>query len=119
MNKYFERIERLRSLMRAKDWDAVVIYGTDPHFSEYPALRWKQIEWLTGFTGEAADVVVTLDDAGLWTDSRYFIQAEAQLAGTGVSLHKTRIPGAVSIEDWLLEEMGWENVNVAIDSFCT
>lgn len=119
MNKYFERIERLRSLMRAKDWDAVVIYGTDPHFSEYPALRWKQIEWLTGFTGEAADVVVTLDDAGLWTDSRYFIQAEAQLAGTGVSLYKTRIPGAVSIEDWLLEEMGWENVNVAIDSFCT
>lgn len=79
-------------MMRSKGWDAVIINGTDPHGSEYPAPRWKQVEWLTGFTGEAADVVITEDHAGLWTDSRYFIQAERQLDGSGVVLHKTRVP---------------------------
>ena len=65
-----ERIEMLRALMRAKGWDAVVVTGSDPHCSEYPAERWKQVEWLSGFTGEAGDLVVTLDHAGLWTDTR-------------------------------------------------
>ena len=96
-----ERIELLRTLMRAKGWDAVVVTGSDPHSSEYPAERWKQVEWLSGFTGEAGDVVVTLDHAGLWTDTRYFIQAEQQLAGTGIVLHKTRVPDQVLIPEWL------------------
>ena len=73
--KYIERIAALRRLMEEKGWDAVVLTGSDPHSSEYPAPRWKQVEWLTGFTGEAGDVVVTADHAGLWTDSRYFVQA--------------------------------------------
>ena len=73
-------------------YDAVIITGTDPHNSEYPAPRWKQVDWLSGFTGEAGDLVVTQDHAGLWTDSRYFIQANQQLAGTGIELHKTRVP---------------------------
>ena len=81
---YAQRIEELRSMMRARDWDAVILTGSDPHHSEYPAERWKQVQWLTGFTGEAGDVVVTLDHAGLWTDTRYFIQANRQLARTGV-----------------------------------
>ena len=63
-NIYSERIEALRSLMSDNGWDAVVITGSDPHSSEYPAPRWKQVEWLTGFTGEAGDVVVTADHAG-------------------------------------------------------
>ena len=96
-NLYADRIKALRSMMAENGWDAVVITGSDPHSSEYPAARWKQVEWLTGFTGEAGDVVVTADHAGLWTDSRYFIQAITQLEGTGVELHKTRVPGAVSI----------------------
>lgn len=101
MNIYAERIAALRSLMRARDWDAVILTGSDPHGSEYPSERYKQIRWLTGFTGEAAEVVVTADHAGLWTDTRYFIQANAQLEGTGVELHKTRVPEQVLIPEWL------------------
>ena len=56
--------------MSDNGWDAVVITGSDPHSSEYPAPRWKQVEWLTGFTGEAGDVVVTADHAGLWTEGK-------------------------------------------------
>lgn len=118
MNIYAQRIENLRLFMRSRDMDAIVFYGCDPHISEYPALRWKQVEWLTGFTGEAGDLVITADHAGLWTDSRYFIQATRQLEDTGVSLHKTRIPGAVSIEDWLKAHLSEDGV-IAIDSLCT
>ncbi len=100
---FASRIGQLREIMKSKGLDAVIITGSDPHSSEYPALRWKQVEWLCGFTGEAGDVVVTQDHAGLWTDSRYFIQAAQQLEGTGVELHKTRIPGEVRIPQWLAE----------------
>lgn len=113
-NIHAARIEALRKMMADNGWDAVVIGGSDPHSSEYPASRWKQVEWLTGFTGEAGDVVVTADHAGLWTDSRYFIQAETQLAGTGVELHKTRVPGAVGIPEWLFEHASV----VAVDGLC-
>ena len=109
-----ERIEMLRALMRAKGWDAVVVTGSDPHCSEYPAERWKQVEWLSGFTGEAGDLVVTLDHAGLWTDTRYFIQAEQQLAGTGIALHKMRVPDQVPIPQWLHEQFGDEGL-IAVD----
>ena len=100
--------------MARNGWDAVVISGSDPHSSEYPAPRWQQVNWLTGFTGEAGDVVVTMDHAGLWTDSRYFIQAEKQLEGTGVELHKTRVPDEVPIPQWLA---GNAKV-VALDGLC-
>ena len=112
-----EKIELLRTLMRAKGWDAVVVTGSDPHSSEYPAERWKQVEWLTGFTGEAGDVVVTTDHAGLWTDTRYFIQAEQQLAGTGVVLHKTRVPEQVLIPEWLEQQLGGDAL-IAVDGLC-
>lgn len=113
-NIYEARIQTLRSMMADNGWDAVVIGGSDPHSSEYPAPRWKQVEWLTGFTGEAGDVVITADHAGLWTDSRYFIQAETQLEGTGVELHKTRVPEAVNIPEWLFEHASV----VAVDGLC-
>ena len=100
--------------MTDNGWDAVVVSGSDPHASEYPAARWQQVRWLTGFTGEAGDLVVTMDHAGLWTDSRYFIQAESQLAGTGVELHKTRVPDEVPISQWL---SGKANV-IALDGPC-
>lgn len=102
-NMYADRIAALRGLMARNGWDAVVISGSDPHSSEYPASRWQQVNWLTGFTGEAGDVVITMDHAGLWTDSRYFIQAESQLQGSGVELHKTRVPGEIPIPQWLSE----------------
>ena len=100
--------------MEGNGWDAVLVSGSDPHASEYLAARWQQVKWLSGFTGEAGDLVVTMDHAGLWTDSRYFIQAETQLDGTGVELHKTRVPDEVSIPQWL---SGKANV-VALDGLC-
>ena len=103
-NTHSDRIDNLRALMREKGWDAVVIGGSDPHSSEYPSARWQQVRWLSGFTGEAGDLVITHDHAGLWTDSRYFIQALEQLDGTGVELHKTRLPDSVSIPDWLASQ---------------
>ena len=118
MNIYAERIEALRSLMRGRGWDAVIIWSGDPHQSEYPAERWKQVRWLTGFTGEAGDVVVTADHAGLWTDTRYFIQAVDQLEGTGAVLHKTRVPEQVLIPEWLRSQLG-DGAVVAVDSLCT
>ena len=100
--------------MARNGWDAVVVSGSDPHASEYPAPRWQQVRWLTGFTGEAGDLVVTMEHAGLWTDSRYFIQAQTQLEGTGVELHKTRVPGEVPIPQWLSENARV----VALDGLC-
>lgn len=116
-NIYKQRIEALRELMRAKGWDAIVITGSDPHSSEYPADRWKQVLYLTGFSGEAGDVVVTLDHAGLWTDTRYFIQANRQLEGTGVELHKTRVPEQVLIPEWLENQFGSDAI-IAVDGLC-
>ena len=113
-NVYAQRIAALREMMAQSGWDAVVVSGSDPHSSEYPAPRWQQVKWLTGFTGEAGDVVITQDHAGLWTDSRYFIQAVEQLAGTGVELHKTRVPGAVYIPEWLSQRARV----VAVDGLC-
>lgn len=114
-NIYSDRIDDLRTMMRDNGWDAVVIGGSDPHASEYPAPRWQQVKWLSGFTGEAGGLVVTHDHAGLWTDSRYFIQALEQLEGTGVELHKTRLPDSVSIPDWLASN----GVKVvAVDGLC-
>lgn len=113
-NIYAERIDALRGLMERNGWDAVVVSGSDPHSSEYPAPRWQQVKFLSGFTGEAGDLVVTRDHAGLWTDSRYFIQALSQLEGTGIELHKTRVPGAVGIPEWLSDKAK----TVAVDGLC-
>ncbi len=111
---YVDRIAQVRQMMEQNGWDAVVVGGSDPHSSEYPAPRWQQVKWLSGFTGEAGDLVITRDHAGLWTDSRYFIQALDQLEGTGVELHKTRVPGAVSIPQWLCDNARV----VAVDGLC-
>lgn len=116
-NVFYARIEALRVLMRENGWDMVILTGSDPHNSEYPAFRWKQVEWLTGFTGEAGDVVITADHAGLWTDTRYFIQANRQLEGTGVVLHKMRVPEQVPIPQWIASLQMDEPV-IAVDSLC-
>ena len=114
---YAQRLQALRELMREQGWDLVILTGSDPHASEYPAIRWKQVEWLSGFTGEAGDVVVTQDHAGLWTDTRYFIQAGKQLAGTGFVLHKMRVPEQVPIPEWIAS-LGLDEPVIAIDGLC-
>lgn len=116
-NVFAQRVEAIRSLMRENGWDAVVLTGSDPHASEYPARRWKQVEWVSGFTGEAGDLCITLDHAGLWTDTRYFIQANRQLAGTGIELHKMRVPEQVPIPQWLASR-GFEEPVIAVDGLC-
>lgn len=107
-NIHSQRVEEVRRLMAESGWDAVVITSSDPHASEYLAPRWQSVTWVSGFTGEAADLVITQDHAGLWTDSRYFIQAEEQLEGSGIVLHKTRMPDSVDIPHWLAgKAAGW------------
>ena len=108
-------MEAVRAMMRSKGWDAVVLTGSDPHNSEYSAPRWLQASWVSGFTGEG-DLVITDDHAGVWTDTRYFIQASRQLPGSGVELHKTRVPGQVLIPEWLSGHFSeYDSMIVAVD----
>jgi Xaa-Pro aminopeptidase len=96
-----DKIAALRRAMLEAQIDAYIIPSTDPHQSEYPAPRWAAREWASGFTGSAGTLVVTLHEAKLWTDSRYFLQANTELAGTGIEMMKSRQPDSVSIESWL------------------
>ena len=112
-----ENIKALRQMMQSQGWDAIVISGTDPHSSEYLPARWQARKFVSGFTGSYGTVVVTQDHAGLWTDSRYFIQATAQLEGTGIELHKLRVPEAVDYPEWLAETLN-DNTTVALDGLC-
>lgn len=96
-----KRISSLRNLIQSKGISAYITYSTDPHSGEYVPSHWESRKWISGFTGSAGTVVITLDDGGLWTDSRYFIQAEEQLAGTGLRLFKERMPDTPSIPQWL------------------
>ena len=117
MDIHYQRLQAIRAMMNARGWDALVLTGSDPHSSEYVAPRWKQVEWVTGYDGEG-DIVITADHAGLWTDSRYFIAAEAVLPGSGFTLHKTRVPDEVGIPAWLAAqaaESGGDEYVVAID----
>ena len=117
-NIYKDRVEQLRSMMRQNGWDAVIISGSDPHSSEYPAPRWQQVRFLSGFTGEAGDLVISLDHAGLWTDSRYFIQATKQLEGAGIELHRLNVPGSPDMKQWLASQ-GWgPDFTIAFDGLC-
>ena len=83
-----QNLAKLRLFMKSNGVQAVIIPSGDPHQSEYVAAHWMEREWISGFTGSAGVVVVTMDHAGLWTDSRYFLQAEIQLKGTEFVLHK-------------------------------
>lgn len=104
-NSISERLEALRSAMRDHNVSATVIPQSDPHQSEYLASHWQTRRYFSGFTGSAGTLVVTMTDAMLWTDSRYFIQAAAQLAGTGIGLMKDGLPGTPSINSWLASNM--------------
>jgi Xaa-Pro aminopeptidase len=102
MNKEITaRVAALREAMRRASVEAFVVPSTDPHISEYVADHWKVRAWISGFTGSAGTVALTLSDAGLWTDSRYFIQAAQQLRGTGIELYKEMLPETPSIAEFL------------------
>ena len=104
----------LRSYMEREEISAMIIPSNDPHFGEYITDHYKCREWLSHFTGSAGTLVVTGDKAALWTDSRYFQQAEKEMEGTDIILMKIKMEGTPSVTEWLKSELDQESV-VAVD----
>jgi Xaa-Pro aminopeptidase len=100
-----ERINKLRKIMKDEGLDAYIIGGSDPHQSEYTAERWETRKWITGFTGSAGFVVITAEKAGLWTDSRYYLQGSAELKGTEIKLFKVGFPDVPGHLEWIVNEL--------------
>lgn len=100
-----DRLQDLRALFSQEGIQAFIIPSTDPHLSEYVAPHWKSREWISGFTGSAGTVVITTSQAGLWTDSRYFLQAAQQLEGTEIKLYKEMLPETPSISAFLSAQL--------------
>lgn len=114
-----QRVAALRQVMREEHLSAVIIPSTDPHNGEYIPARWESRKWISGFDGSAGTVVVTLNSAALWTDSRYFLAAEEQLQGTEYVLMKERMSGTPTIPQWLGRELADEkSPEVALDGMC-
>ena len=101
-----DRLAALRESMREHSIDACIVPTGDPHMSEYISDYFKSREFITGFTGSAGTAVITKDDAGLWTDSRYFLQAADQLSGSGITLYKQKLPGTIKIHEYLMQKLG-------------
>lgn len=100
-----ERIHALRMTFRPNNIKAFIIPSTDPHLSEYVAPYWMSREWISGFTGSAGTAVILMDKAGLWADSRYFLQAEKELEGSGITLYKEMLPETPSITKFLCQNL--------------
>ncbi|MBE9466852.1 MAG: aminopeptidase P family protein [Bacteroidetes bacterium] len=109
-----EIVKKIQELLKNNDLDAYIIPSSDPHQSEYVANHWKAREWVSGFTGSAGTIVISKNIAGLWTDSRYFIQAEQQLKGSGIQLFKMKIPHFPSYIEWLKNNLK-ENAKIGFD----
>ena len=108
------RLDRLREALSAAQVQALLVPSSDPHLSEYLPGRWQGREWFSGFTGSMGTLVVTLDDAVLFADSRYWVQAERELAGTGVRLEKIATGNSMAHIDWLARHTG-AGRTVAVD----
>lgn len=110
-----KRLADLRKFMEEKNLHAFIIPSTDAHLSEYPAEHWASRQWISGFTGSAGTVVVTREASGLWTDSRYFLQAANELNGTEIELFRDGLPTTPNIEEWLISQLS-EGEYVGIDA---
>ena len=100
-----QRLSALRALMQKNNIAACIVPGTDPHASEYMAEHWTEMSWITGFLGETGTAVITIDKALLWTDSRYYLQAESELQGTTVELMRESDIDCPTIPEWLCENV--------------
>lgn len=100
-HKIRERVALLRTFMQEKGIRAFIVPSTDPHSGEYVPEFWESRKWISGFTGSAGTAAITDETGGLWTDSRYFLQAASQLEDTGIMLFKDRLPETPSIAEWL------------------
>lgn len=114
-----ERVDSLRHYMAANGLAAFIVVSSDSHSSEYVADRWKSREWISGFDGSAGTVVVTLDKALLWTDSRYWLAAEKALAGTGIELMRDGDAATPGITEWLCRNMSGGDVVGVDGSVCS
>ncbi len=110
MSKVTERLAKLREKMHQKNIDAWIAPSADSHQSEYVAEHWKCRQWISGFTGSAGTVVITKEKAGLWTDSRYFIQAEKELEGSGITLFKMGKEDVPTYTEWLQKNVDEEAI---------
>ena len=110
-----DRLSALRALMQQHGVTACIVPGTDPHASEYMAEHWTEMSWITGFLGETGTAVITLDQALLWTDSRYYLQAEAELQGTTVQLMRESDIDCPSIPEWLTSNLSPLPPKVAVN----
>ncbi|WP_323843331.1 aminopeptidase P family protein [Moraxella sp. Pampa] len=108
-----ERVAKIRTLMQSHDVDAVIIPSADPHMSEYLPVHWEGRSWVSGFTGSVGTLVISQDFAGLWTDSRYWVQAPIQLEGVGIELQKMQ-QGRPTFAKFLAEHLP-NDAKVAID----
>ena len=100
-----QRIEKIRDLMKEKNIYAYIVPSSDYHQSEYVGEYFKAREFMSGFTGSAGTLIVSMDEVGLWTDGRYFIQAEQELKHSGIKLFKMGEEGVPTIEEYLLEKL--------------
>ena len=103
--KINERILALRMLFKPQPISAFIIPSTDPHLSEYVAPHWETRKWISGFTGSAGTVVILSDKAGLWTDSRYFLQAADELKDTEITLYKEMLPETPTLIEYLCQNL--------------
>jgi Xaa-Pro aminopeptidase len=99
------KLDAIREVMKKYDLNALIVPSSDPHQSEYPASHWKDREYISGFTGSAGLCVITNDNAGLWTDSRYFLSAAEELKDSGIALHKLLNQFAPEHLDWLKDQL--------------
>ena len=111
-NSITERVEILRKYLLKNGLSAFIFPSTDPHQGEYVPEHWQTRKWISGFDGSAGTAVVTLSDAALWTDSRYFIAASEQLEGTPFQLMKDGLPETPSITEWLIETINNEQLTM-------
>jgi Xaa-Pro aminopeptidase len=100
-----KRIAFAREALLKEEIDALIVFTSDPHQSEYLADHWKTREYLTGFTGSQGTLVLTQNFAGLWVDSRYYLQAEEELKGSGIEMRKMEVQGTAEYLEWLLDHM--------------
>jgi Xaa-Pro aminopeptidase len=105
-NEIPERVTALRQFMQEKNLDAFIIPSTDAHLSEYPPQHWESRKWISGFTGSAGTAVVTREKAGVWTDSRYFLQAAEELKDTGFELFRMGQPDTPDMTEWIIGQTG-------------
>jgi Xaa-Pro aminopeptidase len=103
--KTIDKIAALRRAMKKAGIHAYLVPGTDPHQSEYPPACWERRAWMSGFSGSAGELVVTRTGAALWTDGRYFLQAEEQLEGSGIELCRMGQPGVPTVEAFLCDAL--------------